>query len=70
MVENGTLSKPRAERYAGWSGELGARIKAGSENLETLERRVISGELNPVPVSGRQELLEDRVNRVIWSSGP
>ena len=68
MVENGTLSKPRAERYAGWSGELGAGIKGRSENLETLEQRVISGELNPVPVSGRQELLEDRINRVIWSS--
>jgi xylose isomerase len=70
MIENETLSKPRAERYAGWSAELGARIKAGSENLQTLEERVMSGELNPVPVSGRQELLEERVNQVIWSSGP
>lgn len=70
MIENETLSKPRAERYVGWSAELGARIKAGSENLHTLEERVMSGELNPVPVSGRQELLEERVNRVIWSSGP
>jgi xylose isomerase len=70
LIENGTLSKPRAERYAGWSAELGTRIKAGSETLETLEKRVSSGELDPAPVSGRQELLEERVNRVIWSAGP
>jgi xylose isomerase len=69
LLENETLSKPRAERYAGWSTDLGAEIKSGSESLETLEARVMSGELNPTPVSGRQELLEDRVNRIIWSSG-
>ena len=51
-------------------GRPGKRIKSGSESLETLEARVMSGELNPVPVSGRQELLEDRVNRIIWTSGP
>jgi xylose isomerase len=69
LIEKETLSKPRAERYAGWSTDLGERIRSGSESLETLEARVMSGELNPTPVSGRQELLEDRVNRIIWSSG-
>ena len=67
LVENETLSKPRAERYAGWSADLGSRIRSRSETLESLEARVISGELNPTPVSGRQELLEELVNRVIWS---
>jgi len=69
LLENETLSEPRAERYAGWSADLGTGIKSGSESLESLEARVVSGELNPTPVSGRQELLEDRVNRVIWTSG-
>ena len=69
LVENETLSQPRAERYVGWSTGLGARIKSGSESLETLEQRVMSGEVNPAPVSGRQELLEDRVNRIIWNTG-
>ncbi|HUP17889.1 MAG TPA: xylose isomerase [Acidimicrobiia bacterium] len=69
LVENETLSKPRAQRYAGWSADLGTRIKSGAESLESLEAQVISGELNPTPVSGRQELLEERVNRVIWTSG-
>jgi xylose isomerase len=27
---------------------------------------VVEGDIEPTPVSGRQELLENRVNRVIW----
>jgi xylose isomerase len=69
MVESGTLSGPLAERYSGWSADLGTSILDGSESLDTLESRVISGEIDPTPVSGRQELLENRVNRAIWSSG-
>ncbi|HVR80020.1 MAG TPA: xylose isomerase [Acidimicrobiia bacterium] len=69
MVESGTLSGPRAERYSGWSADLGSGILTGSESLETLEARVTSGEIDPTPVSGRQELLENRVNKTIWSSG-
>jgi xylose isomerase len=69
LVETETLSKPRAERYARWSGDLGSRIRSRSESLESLEAQVMSGELNPHPVSGRQELLEELVNRVIWTSG-
>jgi xylose isomerase len=69
LVETETLSKPRAERYARWSGDLGSRIRSRSESLDSLEAQVMSGELNPHPVSGRQELLEERVNRVIWTSG-
>jgi xylose isomerase len=69
LVEQETLSGPLAERYAGWSTGLGSGILGGSESLESLEARVRSGELDPRPVSGRQELLENRVNRVIWSSG-
>ncbi|HEX5671738.1 MAG TPA: xylose isomerase, partial [Acidimicrobiia bacterium] len=69
LIRAETLSKPRAQRYAGWSTDLGHSITAGDETLDTLEAMVMSGELNPTPVSGQQELLENRVNRVIWSSG-
>jgi xylose isomerase len=46
---------------------LGAQILDGGETLESLEAKVHSGEIDPEPVSGGQELLENRVNRVIWS---
>ena len=69
MIESETLSGPLEKRYEGWSADLGSSILAGKETLESLEARVAGGEIDPTPVSGNQELLENRVNRVIWSSG-
>jgi xylose isomerase len=69
LVERETLSRPREERYAGWNGALGTAIMDGSESLETLEAKVTAGDIDPKPTSGRQELLENRLNRVIWASG-
>jgi xylose isomerase len=66
MVEEGTLTGPRERRYAGWSGPLGTGIMGGAETLTSLEAKVASGAIDPHPVSGRQEALENAVNRVIW----
>ncbi len=68
LIEDGELEAARAGRYAGWQGELGASIMAGDADLRTLESRVSSGELDPSPVSGRQEDLENLVNRTIWGT--
>jgi len=67
LVEAETLSRPKTERYESWSNTLGTAILDGSETLATLATKVESGEVDPVPVSGRQELLENRVNKVIWT---
>jgi hypothetical protein len=37
--------------------------------LEVLAGRVAAGEIDPQPVSGRQELLENLVNQEIWTAG-
>jgi xylose isomerase len=42
---------------------------SGAESLDSLEAKVSAGEIDPKPVSGHQELLENRLNRVIWSTG-
>jgi xylose isomerase len=68
MIERGTLQRLREERYAGWSGELGRSILAGEAPIEVLATRVLAGEIDPHPVSGRQELLENVVNQSIWSA--
>ena len=68
LLESETLSRPLEERYAGWTSELGQGVLSGSETLATLEARVHAGEIDPAPVSGRQEHLENLVNRVIWST--
>ena len=67
LLENETLSRPLEERYAGWSGPLGQAILDGHESLASLEAKVASGEVDPRPASGRQEELENRVNRAIWT---
>jgi xylose isomerase len=68
MIEDGELERLREERYAGWTGELGELIHTGSGALEALAFRVTAGEIDPQPVSGRQELLENVVNRYIWAA--
>jgi xylose isomerase len=67
LVERGELAANKDARYAGWDGELGASILGGGASLADLEARVASGELDPRPVSGGQERLENVVNRSIWA---
>jgi len=67
MIERGTLEKHRNARYAGWIGDLGRSILAGEALIEVLAGRVLTGEIDPRPVSGRQEMLESMVNREIWA---
>jgi xylose isomerase len=69
MVEDGALARRVEERYAGWSGALGTAILDGTETLESLEEKVAAGQIDPSPVSGHQELLENIVNQAIWSTG-
>jgi xylose isomerase len=68
MIEQGTLTRLRDERYAGWSDELGRSIRAGEVPLEVLAARVMSGEIDPRPASGQQELFENLANQAIWAT--
>jgi xylose isomerase len=69
LIERSELGALKDRRYAGWDGELGRAILGGSESLESLEAKVAAGEIDPRPVSGRQEELENLVNQRIWSTG-
>ncbi len=68
IIEAGELDALRDGRYAGWSDDLGRSILGGDATLESLARSVESGVIDPKPVSGRQELLENVVNRQIWAA--
>jgi xylose isomerase len=67
LTERGRLAETVAERYRGWNGPLGRDIEAGV-TLADLAERVESGEIDPSPVSGGQEHLENLVNQTIWST--
>lgn len=66
LIEDGTLEAARDGRYAGWDGPLGSSILQGGASLSDLEQKVAAGTINPRPVSGRQEQLENLVNRTLW----
>ena len=68
MVDDGVLTKARQQRYRGWDGDLGRRILDPATDLTTLADQALEGDLNPVPVSGRQELLENEVSRILRST--
>jgi len=63
MIQDGGLAKAVAERYAGWDQGLGADIMAGRTSLTGLARLARDRDLRPQPRSGRQEYLENLVNR-------
>jgi len=60
MIEDGTLDRAQAERYAGWRGNEGQKILAGDLSLSELA----DAASDPKPRSGKQELLENYVNSV------
>ena len=60
MLEDGGLERMRAERYAGWE-DAGALLEGG---LDAAHERAMAG-LDPEPRSGRQERLENWVNRFV-----
>ncbi len=66
LVEDGALEAARDARYAGWSKKLGNEILGGDLTLADLEGKVSAGNIDPKPVSGRQEQLENLVNRTLW----
>jgi xylose isomerase len=56
----------RDQRYSGWEGDLGRAITDGTATLAELADRVEQGEIDPDPVSGRQELYENVVSDALW----
>lgn len=68
LYERKVLSDFVEERYAGWKGDLGQQILKGDLDLAALTDYAVENNINPQPVSSRQEMLENRVNRVIYGS--
>lgn len=65
MIEDKALSGPLEARYAGWN-EAGAKaMLEGERTLEQISDWVISNTIEPQPKSGRQEFLENVVNRYV-----
>jgi xylose isomerase len=65
MIEDMALSAPLEERYAGWKSAEAQAILSGKRTLEEVAERVVKEKIEPQPKSGRQEFLENVVNRYV-----
>ncbi|WP_106744683.1 xylose isomerase [Yoonia maritima] len=63
MLEDGKLEAARNERYAGWDTEAGKNLL--NSDLDSIMAKVQADNTNPEPRSGRQERLENLVNRYL-----
>ncbi len=63
VIEDGALETFRAERYAGWQGELGRMIHAPGTTLADVADHAVRSNRAPQGRSGRQEWCENLLNR-------
>ncbi len=62
---DGELARLLQARYASWDAGLGAQIESGQATFASLEQTMLAqGEVRP-PRSGRQEMLENLINRFL-----
>ena len=65
MIEDKALSSFVEDRYAGWKGGEAQAMLKGERTLEEISDRMLKEGTEPKPVSGRQEFLENVVNRYV-----
>jgi xylose isomerase len=63
MIQDGQLQRELDARYAGWASPAAQDILNGRVSLDQLADQVLAGNVDVLPVSGRQEYLENLVNR-------
>ena len=63
---DGELARLLTERYSSWDSGVGAGIENGEHSFKTLEAYMLEkGEIDG-NASGRQEMLENLINRYIY----
>ncbi|MBX2878925.1 MAG: xylose isomerase [Granulosicoccus sp.] len=65
MIEDHSLATFVEDRYAQWNTTAAREMLEGSRSLDEIAERVESESINPNPVSGRQEYLENLLNRFV-----
>jgi xylose isomerase len=64
MLNDGTYEAFLKDRYAGWDDQLGKWMMQDA-SLEQIAAKVEAGGIDPQPRSGRQEMLENLLNRFV-----
>jgi xylose isomerase len=63
IIEDGRVDRFVADRYSGWQGEWGRAIHAADATLASIADLAFARSIDPQPQSGRQEWLENMINR-------
>lgn len=65
LIEKGQLAANKKERYSGWESPLGQSMTAAGASLESIADDAKAKGLDPKHSSGKQEMLENLINRSI-----
>ena len=65
IIEDGSYDKFVDERYADWNKPEAQAMLKGERSLDEIAARVLAENINPEPRSGRQEYLENLINRFV-----
>lgn len=65
IIADGRIDAFKAQRYAGWDDELGQMIHRDGTSLSDIADHAISANLDPKHKSGKQERLENLINRFV-----
>jgi xylose isomerase len=65
MLTDGTMAHFVDERYASWKADWAQGVLAGRATLDTVAERALARNVDVLPVSGRQEFLENWCNRFV-----
>jgi xylose isomerase len=65
MLKDGKLAQAVQARYEGWTSPLGKEILAGKATFDSLSKHVLERNQDVAAVSGKQEALENLINRYL-----
>jgi len=65
MLQDGQLDRHVDARYAGWATAFGQEVLGGKMTLDAVADRVLQRNVDTPPQSGRQEYLENLLNRYL-----
>lgn len=65
MLQEGQLDRHVDARYAGWATAFGQEVLGGKMTLDAVADRVLQRNVDTPPQSGRQEYLENLLNRYL-----
>lgn len=63
LVEQAKLKDFVSQRYAGWEQGMAKEVLEGKHDVESIGKHVLSNDLEPEPKTGRQEMLQNIINR-------